>query len=234
MFLVWDDPEGRTMDLEQSGAGFVTTCWSLIDLARGGTPQQREQAQNELVRLYWAPVYSFIRRSGVKREEAAERTQAFFAKVIVGRGLFQRAREDRGSLRGLMRVALKNFLRDAVRHNRAHGSLLQVPIESIVHEEELLARHATLTPEELFERRWRLAMVAEALARCREHYRQLGKQQHWHLFEARVLRPSLNGGSAPPLAVAAKEHGFKTPADAAAAVQTVKRRLHALLGERIE
>ena len=74
-------------------------------------------------------------------------------------------------------------------------------------------------------------MLGEALRRCEQHYAAGEKRGHWDLFEARVLRPAVHGCGAPGLSDAAERLGFRTSADAAAAVQTVKRRVNTLMLE---
>ena len=47
----------------------------------------RRAALEELCRLYWYPAYAYIRRSGWQHDDAVERTQDFFAKLLEGPGL---------------------------------------------------------------------------------------------------------------------------------------------------
>lgn len=62
--------------------------------------------------------------------------------------------------------------------------------------------------------------------RCETHFESAERAGHWRLFEARVVRES-----PVPLVEAAATFGFASAALAAAAVQTVKRRLDAILRE---
>jgi hypothetical protein len=219
------------MTQAESVAGFETTPWTQILAARGGTPTEQTQLLEDLSRRYWAAAYAYLRRRGVDREQAGELTQAFFADVVLGRDLFERAVPERGSLRGLMRRSLGNYVIDAHRREVARGSDRRVPVEQVDREEALLARHEKLTADELFERRWRMAVLDGALRQCREHFERNGTARNWAVFEARVLTPSIGAADPPPLAHLADQHGFRNAADAAAAVQTVKRRLNAILAE---
>jgi hypothetical protein len=60
---------------------FATTHWSLILAAQGESPAARE-ALAELCRLYWYPLYAYIRRRGRAADEAQDLTQEFFARLL--------------------------------------------------------------------------------------------------------------------------------------------------------
>jgi len=61
---------------------FQTTRWSLVVAAGGTTNARSRTALSELCRLYWYPVYAFIRRSGKPADDAQDLTQGFFADLL--------------------------------------------------------------------------------------------------------------------------------------------------------
>lgn len=217
------------MRWEDSGAAFPVTRWSLVLAAAGDTSGHRASA---IIDLYWPAVYAYLRRRKYSRDQASELTQAFFADVFLGRDLLRTADASRGRLRSLVVAALKNYLVDAARREAARGGDRLATLESawLDREESLLTADAS-EPDAAFERRWGLAQVEEALRRCEQHFHRISKRAHWKAFEARVLRPSLRAFNPPPLDQLVDELGFRSPADVAAAVQVVKRRLAALLEE---
>ncbi len=217
------------MRWEDSGAAFPITRWSLVVAAAGDASGQRAAA---IIDLYWPAVYAFLRRRQYSRDKAAELTQAFFADVVIGRDLFRNADATRGRLRSLVVAALKNFIIDASRREVARGGDRIGPLDAawLDREESLLTADSS-EPDAAFERRWGLAQLEEALRRCEEHFERISKQAHWKAFEARILRPSLRPFEPPPLDQLVGELGFRSPADVAAAVQVVKRRLVILLEE---
>lgn len=220
------------LSLEQSGVRFATTHPSLLAAVRDGTPEERRAALDSLVRAYWPAVYSYLRRSGRGREDAAEITQAFFAEVGVERGLFDQASPQRGRLRTLVLTALKRALID--RHRRAAargGSGLSLDGGRLEDEERVLPETKGDTPEEAFDRRWALTVFHEAMERCRAGFEGGERDRSWRAFEARVLHPATAGVEPVPLAELAGSLGFRTPADAAAAVQWVRKRAAALIRE---
>ncbi|MFM9995578.1 MAG: RNA polymerase sigma factor [Phycisphaerales bacterium] len=215
---------------EESNAAFRTTRPTLLDGLHTGDDAARRGALDQLIRIYWPPVYAYLRRSGRGRDESAELTQAFFADVALRRDLFGRAAAERGKMRTLIIGALKHYLIDVLRRQRARGGPA-LPIADLEREERVVPDAATVPPDEAFDRRWALVVLEEAMARCREHFHATGKVGHWSVFEARVLAPSISNITPPPLAQLSASHGFRTPADAAAAVQVVKKRAAALLRE---
>ncbi|HJY53001.1 MAG TPA: hypothetical protein VKD89_03165, partial [Candidatus Udaeobacter sp.] len=55
-------------------AAFTTTHWSVVLEAQGESPAA-QAALEKLCRVYWRPIYSFVRRQGAGPEEAQDLTQ---------------------------------------------------------------------------------------------------------------------------------------------------------------
>lgn len=166
----------------RGAAGFATTHWSLVLEAQGESPGA-DKALEKLCRTYWWPVYSFIIRQGAGPEEAKDLTQSFFADLFERRDL-EAVRREKGRLRSFFCASLKHFLakkrRYAVAAKRGDGRPL-IPLD------ELLARKradpeaaAALSPDRIFERRWALIVLEQALTRLEDEYREVGKMR---LFE---------------------------------------------------
>src|SRR5213080_682703 len=116
-----------------AGAGmFTTTHWSVVLEAQGESPAAQEALEN-LCRTYWRPIYSFVRREGIGREEAQDITQGFFA-LILERKDFQSVRQEKGRLRSFLLASLKHFManerRDAAAIKRGGGRTL-IALEGI-------------------------------------------------------------------------------------------------------
>ena len=60
---------------------FTTTHWSVVLEAQGPTPAAHA-ALEKLCSTYWRPIYGFVRRQGVRPEEAKDLTQGFFALLL--------------------------------------------------------------------------------------------------------------------------------------------------------
>lgn len=219
------------MNLERTDARFQTTRWTLVEALRAGPGEKRDAALSALTERYWPAVYGYLRRSGLKREQAGEATQDFFVNVVLTRGLFERADPAVGRLRSLVMAALRNHMTSLHRRASARRARDVIPLEAFECEEARLASSNGESPEHAFDRAWAAGVLAEALRRCEAHYAENGKHAHWELFEARVFRPAVGGPAAESLSDSSERLGFRTPADAAAAVQTVKRRVNALMRE---
>lgn len=216
---------------DETGARFDTTRWTLIGRLHSGAEPERREALEAIVASYWPPVYSRLRHSGHGREEAAELTQAFFADVVVARRLFDRAQVDRGSLRTLILTSLKHFLTDCHRRGTARPESTAISLGNLEHEEAAIVSSGDLDPDEAFDKRWARSLLHESLRRCEEHFRKTQRSKNWEMYAAREIRPNVGGCQAVPLSQIAAELGFRDAADAAQSVQTVKKRLLAILRE---
>ena len=129
--------------------------------------------------------------------------------------------------RSLLLTALRNFVIDAHRARSVRPVTLDEA--RIAAEEERLVSTNGVEPDVMFDRRWALAQVDEALRRTEGHFVETGRAKHWELFETRVLRACRGASEPPPLAKLGPDLGFASAADAAAAVQTVRRFRHTQL-----
>ena len=162
----------------QDGAvAFTTTHWSVVLAAQGESPAAQE-ALEKLCRIYWWPLYGFVRREGYKPEEAQDLTQAFFARLLERKDL-ETVKQERGRLRSYLLASIKNFLSKA-RHRemtvkRGEGQ----PLISL---DDLLARERAdqepahkLSADRIYERRWALTLLEQVLARLGAEYEVAGK-----------------------------------------------------------
>jgi len=220
--------------LEQTNARFETTNWTEIQAFCAGGEEERREGLEILVRRYWPPVYAQLRRGeGLGREEAAEVTASFFAEIVVGNGLFEKARRERGKLRSFLMKCMQNHLHSVRRKERVRGSLVTISMEEIDRVEEKLARESEERAE-IFERWWAKGLLEEALLRAKGHYLEKGKRGHWGLFEEWVLRPAATGNQPPRLGELCSVLGFESAAAGAAALQVVKKMVLKFLRDGVE
>lgn len=217
--------------VSETHAGFQTTSWTLIEAVSTADHPRRRQALERLAERYWPAIYAHLRKSGVEREAAAELTQAFFADVVLGRDLFERAAAHRGKLRTLLLTALRHYRVDQHRRRAVRPDGAAIPLERFLAEEQFLSENGCPDATTAFERRWAVALLEEALHRCERYFLELGKSSHWRLFDAFVIAPALRAAEPPPLADLAEQHGFASAVHAASAVKVARKRMRLALRE---
>ncbi len=158
---------------EHGPSAFTTTHWSVVLEAQGESPAAQE-ALEKLCRTYWRPIYSFIRRQGIRPEEAEDLTQGFFALLLERRDL-NAVRKERGRLRSYLLVSLKNFLADERRRamaiKRGKGQRL-IPFDELRADE--MEPTDPLTAERIYERRWASTVLEQVLSRLKDEYATAG------------------------------------------------------------
>src|SRR5437762_5955892 len=117
---------------------FTTTHWSVVLTAQDESPAAQE-ALEKLCRTYWRPIYSFVRRQGIRPEEAEDLTQGFFA-LLLERRYLSTVRKEKGRLRSYLLASVKHFLADEWRHamavKRGKGQWL-IPLEELRESERI-------------------------------------------------------------------------------------------------
>jgi RNA polymerase sigma factor (sigma-70 family) len=161
---------------EHGAVAFATTHWSVVLTAQGESPAAQE-ALGKLCRIYWRPVYSFVRRQGAGHEEAEDLTQGFFALLLERRDLTA-VRKEKGRLRSYLLTSLKHFLaseqRRAIAAKRGKGQRL-VPWEELSASERMEMEPANaLSADRLYERRWALTLMEQVLRRLKDEYNAAG------------------------------------------------------------
>lgn len=163
-------------------AGFPDTHWSRLVALRERTPVERDEILAWFARQYWRPIYQYVR--ALRRctpDEALDVTQQFFLKLLGGDGLDGLSKE-RGSLRGFLKVSLRNFLISADRSARAQPRLL--PLDLV---RDDLADEQSASPEEAFDRAWSREVLTRAVAQLRSTLQAEGRHQQFEMFEAYSL-----------------------------------------------
>ena len=155
---------------QNDAVAFTTTHWSMVLQAQDRT-LAAETALESLCRTYWRPIYTFVRREGVKPEEAKDITQGFFA-LILERKDFQSVRQEKGRLRSFLLASLKHFMmnerRDAAAIKRGGGQAL-IPLDDVeLYDSSEFDRSDMLSADLLYDRRWAFTVLDRVFARLRE------------------------------------------------------------------
>jgi RNA polymerase sigma-70 factor (ECF subfamily) len=158
--------------------------------ARGET-QSAQAALARLCEIYWYPLYAFVRRQGFSPHDAQDLTQDFFA-CFLHKAWLEDVERERGRFRAFLLAAMKHFLANARDHARAAkrgGGFTMLPLDDEIAEARYQRETAEqISAEQLFERRWAQALLAEVMNRLRTEMEEAGKLPQ---FEA--LKFSLAG-----------------------------------------
>ncbi len=225
------DPVTWLMSSSQQPRSFATTRWSLVVEAGQASSPAGRQALASLCETYWYPLYAFVRRKGHQPAAAQDLTQAFFTELLE-KDRLQSADQQRGKFRSFLLASLENFLANERRRARAvkrggRASVLSLDFEDGERRYNREPAHDT-TPEKIFQRRWAMTLLDQAVGRLRDEYQQAGKLD---LFEG--LKAHLGGQSdAAPYAQLADELGT-TEGAVKAAAHRLRRRCRQLLREEI-
>jgi len=159
-------------------ARFRTTQWSVVLLSAQSQAPGSQAALAELCRLYWYPLYGFIRRRGHNPDDARDLTQGFFLHLLEHNTLTH-VDPVKGKFRSFLLASLQKYL--AVEATRSRclkrgGAIEFVCLDGKSAEERYqLEPVDALTPEKIFDARWAMALLGEALSRLGEQYAADGK-----------------------------------------------------------
>lgn len=176
--------------------GFATTQWSLVFAARGDNVSSSREALGRLCRVYWLPVFVFVRRSGLSRADAEDVTQSFFADILA-RDWIERADPERGSFRGFLRASVRRFLRQEWRAAAAEkrgGHLMRVELDAVERaERHLSAGEGDLEPDAAFDRDWAQTVLAQAMDRLAAEQPDERRRSLFEACRPYLLHPSPAG-----------------------------------------
>ncbi|MBL8955684.1 MAG: sigma-70 family RNA polymerase sigma factor [Myxococcaceae bacterium] len=185
---------------------FPTTRWTII-LEGKGSPEARRRAFDELARIYWRPLYVFLRSRGLDPAAAQDATQELLVSLLE-HDLVGKLDPARGRLRGYLKTAAQNLL--AHQHERTQAQKRGAGAKAVAIDEKLAERlpFDTAHPDEAFEREWALLVMQRALDGLKLEFDSGTRGGPFGLVE-RFFRPGRE--ELPSYADAAKEHGMSVP-----------------------
>jgi RNA polymerase sigma factor (sigma-70 family) len=172
------------------GGRFCTTRWSAVLLSAQSQAPGSQAALAELCKVYWYPIYVFVRRRGYDADYAQDLTQGFFLHLLDHKAL-RRVSPLKGKFRSFLSASLQNYLSDEAESARClkrGGNVEFVSVDAQSAEDRYRWEPLDyLTPEKVFDAKWAVTLLDEAMSRLRQEYTAQGKAP---LFEA--LRPYLD------------------------------------------
>jgi DNA-directed RNA polymerase specialized sigma24 family protein len=172
--------EASDSEPQAHGGVFATTHWSVVLAAMDTASPEARGALETLCRLYWLPIYAYIRRKGYSPEEAQDLTQEFFTRLLASNGL-RNVGPAKGKFRSFLLASVNHLLCDewdrASRQKRGGGQRV-ISFDAQTAERRYRLEPADQrTPERIFDRRWATALVEEALRRLEAEYASGGKAE---------------------------------------------------------
>jgi RNA polymerase sigma factor (sigma-70 family) len=184
-------PSGSTSrdagNARPTGGAFATTRWTVVLGASGSDTTHARAALEELCRVYWRPIYTYVRRQGHAAHDAQDLTQEFFGRLLAA-GSLGKVDASRGRFRSFLLASLKHFLAnewDKLRALKRGGGVRIVPLDAdtAVGEQACGARSEGVagveasgpSPELAYDRQWALALLARVVERLREEHARAGK-----------------------------------------------------------
>lgn len=186
-------------------AAFTTTHWSVVLNAGSAESVAASNALGQLYSQYASPIYGYLRRRGFVHEDALDILHAFFERLLE-HGVLSGIDRNRGKFRAFLLTVLGNFVNDEWDRRKTQkrgGKQTFVPLSDTDLESSYSGElEPTLSPDQLFERRWISALLAGVLKRLEEECRADGCDDFgW-------LKAYLVGDSgAPPYAATAAQLG---------------------------
>ena len=184
-------------DTDSRPGRFETTHWSLVLASQSqesSSADQRFAALSQLCRIYWRPLYVYLRRCGHEAVDAEDLTQGFLG-ALLKRDAFDTVAQERGRFRSFLIASLKNYLSHHREKEGAqkrgggkwHLSLSDPRIEAALQSELM----DSASPELAYEKRWAMTLLDRVRSRLRGEYLAGGKEGYGD-----ELMPFLPGGHA--------------------------------------
>ena len=139
-------------------------------------------ALDQLSRIYWKPVYLFLRTvGGLSNDDAKDLAQQFFLRLVESRSL-ARYEPSRAPFRVYLKASLKNFLTDEFRLRGAK--------KRTVDRAATASDDVAVAPEadREFDRGWLQSVLEAAVDALRDDLLSRGRSAEWALFQAYDLR----------------------------------------------
>jgi DNA-directed RNA polymerase specialized sigma24 family protein len=224
------------METEISSEGthlFPRTQWTLVNRLRHEGSPAAERAMEEICRAYWRPLYVYARRFGLNETEAKDAVQDLFLRLLDGNRMAT-ADAERGRLRTFLLASLKNIIatnRERQSAAKRGGgaaifSLDMTDAEGCYMQE---AESHTLPPDEAFDRKWALELLARARTRLRVSYVEDGREQIFDVLTPALLDDQGWGGNASAATVLGMTEGAVK-----VAVHRLRSRFREMLLKEIE
>jgi DNA-directed RNA polymerase specialized sigma24 family protein len=169
---------------------FPSTQWTLV-VSAGADGISTQPALERLLKQYIGPMRShLVRRLGIRPDAADDLLQGFILSQVVERHLIRRAERGKGKFRSFLLTALKRYVSNELRNQRAQkrgGG----QTDSLCSVEEPTSSLAD--PAEHLHFQWAQQVIQTAISRMKADCELFKRQDVWGIFEDRVVKPAFEG-----------------------------------------
>jgi DNA-directed RNA polymerase specialized sigma24 family protein len=166
---------------------FQSTRRSVVLISAQSQAPGYKEALADLCKLYWYPLYAFVRHRGYSSEDAQDLVQGFFLHLIEYKTL-SRVDRSKGKFRSFLLASLQNFLAneaDRARCLKRGGKAEFVYLDFEEAEDRYgLEPVEDLTSERIYDARWPMALLGEAMNRLGGEYLAQGKESTFQALRA--------------------------------------------------
>lgn len=157
---------------------------------------QAEDALTSLCKVYWRPLYIFVRCRGYSYEDAQDLTQSYFSMLLTKKH-FKAADKNKGRFRTFLLSSLKYFLANEYdkknAQKRGGGKVAFLSEVNSAESDFEFDPADNVTPESVFDKYWALSVIEKALDQMQFEFEGSSKGKQ---FEA--LKVFLTGDSQLP------------------------------------
>lgn len=151
---------------------FEETNWQTVRSIGLGGPAA-ESARNELCRLYWYPLYAYVRKKGHSPDDAQELTQEFLSRLIHGTD-FGGLDPAKGKFRAFLLAAMNHFLANEWRREQTQkrgGGRITFSINADEAEAQFTKEPShNQSPARFYDLQWARTLMDSALSKMRADY----------------------------------------------------------------
>ena len=228
---------GDSTNLGGTRKSFPPTQWTMLEALRGSDTETYCSLVGQICRMYWKPLYCYVRSTGRGREDAKDITQDFLADWIEKKK-FLGAERSKGRFRSYLLKALQRHLHNVY---RAENAQKRRPIGGVVSLEDVIpdedfsfepADEKNATPEEVFHRIWLKDILLQSFDAFQQECQATGKEVHLDVFQRCVFEPLLHQVMRPPRRELAKQWHL-TEKEISARLVTARRAFMGVLREEI-
>jgi len=160
--------EASTPSTGTPGDIFATTHWTVVLAAGKRSTPQSDRALEELCRIYWYPLYAYVRRRGHTKADAEDLTQAFFARFLQ-KNYPDGLSAERGRFRAFLLASLKHFLAnewDKSQRQKRGGNITHLSLDWQTADTQFqVAATGEPGPDKAFDREWAMALLTKVIER---------------------------------------------------------------------